>query len=63
MSIDAIVKTLPEYMISSEDTFNIVKHFAEAVASYERERCAQICEDHFMSDGDFCARQIRGKYD
>jgi hypothetical protein len=32
----------------------------KAVA-YERERCAQICEDHFMSDGDFCARQIRSE--
>ena len=25
----------------------------------ERERCAQVCEDHHMSDGDWCARRIR----
>jgi hypothetical protein len=25
----------------------------------ERERCACICEDHHMSDGDWCARRIR----
>ena len=33
--------------------------FAALVAAAERERCAQICEDHFSSDGDWCAKQIR----
>jgi hypothetical protein len=30
----------------------------EAVAA-ERERCAQVCEDHFSSDGHWCAQAIR----
>jgi hypothetical protein len=33
--------------------------FAALVADTERERCAQVCEDHHMSDGDWCAKQIR----
>ena len=39
-----------------------IKHlerFAALVASAERERCAQVCEDHFMSDGHWCAQAIR----
>lgn len=28
-------------------------------AEREREACAQVCEDHFSSDGDWCAKQIR----
>jgi hypothetical protein len=27
----------------------------------EREACAQVCEDHFSSDGDWCAKQIRAR--
>lgn len=33
--------------------------FGMKVAAWERERCAQVCEDHFCSDGDWCAKQIR----
>jgi hypothetical protein len=36
-------------------------HFADLVAKAERERCAEICEDHFSSDGDWCAKQIRAQ--
>ena len=33
--------------------------FAALVAAAERERCAQVCEDHFSSDGHWCAQAIR----
>jgi hypothetical protein len=33
--------------------------FAALVSAHERERCAQVCEDHFMSDGHWCAQAIR----
>ncbi len=31
----------------------------DAAVQAEREACAQLCEDHYMSDGDWCAKQIR----
>lgn len=36
-----------------------LERFAALVAAAERERCAQVCEDHFMSDGHWCAQAIR----
>jgi len=39
----------------------MLKDFANLVAKAERERCAQVCEDHFSSDGDWCAKQIRAQ--
>lgn len=45
------------YMVQT----HTVQRFAALVAAAERERCAQICEDHFSSDGDWCAKQIRSK--
>lgn len=36
-----------------------MRRYTALVAAAERERCAQICEDHHMSDGDWCAKQIR----
>jgi hypothetical protein len=36
-----------------------LERFAALVAAAERERCAQVCEDHFMSDGHWCAQVIR----
>ena len=30
-------------------------------AMMEREACAALCEDHFSSDGDWCAKQIRSR--
>jgi hypothetical protein len=27
----------------------------------EREACAGLCEDHFLSDGDWCAKAIRAR--
>ena len=41
-----------------EDQTQIEIH--EAVLE-EREACAKLCEDHFSSDGDWCAKQIRAK--
>lgn len=36
-----------------------VRRFGMMVAAWEKERCAQVAEDHFMSDGDWIAKQIR----
>lgn len=48
--------TGPEYWPEVEDMF---QRLATLVAAAERERCAQVCEDHFMSDGHWCAQAIR----
>lgn len=56
MSDEAIIELADELMF----IIGVIP-FAKAIAAKERERCAKICEDHFMSDGDFCAKQIRGE--
>ena len=33
----------------------------EAAIRAEREACAKVCEDHFSSDGDWCAKAIRNR--
>jgi hypothetical protein len=38
-----------------------LKRFAELVAAAEREECAQLCEDLFNSDGNWCAKSIRAR--
>ena len=38
-----------------------VEKFAELVRSDEREACADLCEEHFMSDGLWCAKRIRAR--
>ena len=48
--------TSPEHWPEVEGMF---ERFAALVAAAERERCAQVCEDHFMSDGHWCAQAIR----
>lgn len=45
--------------IEQSDVLQNLQQFAKIVAASERERCAQLCEDHFGSDGDWCARRIR----
>ena len=40
-------------------TSNQLKDFADLISEYEREKCAELCEDLFCSDGDWCAKQIR----
>jgi hypothetical protein len=45
--------------VTDMSMMNQVNKLVDMVRKDERERCAQICEDHFMSDGEFCARQIR----
>ena len=35
--------------------------FAALVAAHEREACAKVCEDHFSSDGHWCAAAIRAR--
>ena len=48
---EKVIEALQNYILS------VVK---DAVLK-EREECAQICEDHFSSDGDWCAKAIRGR--
>ena len=38
-----------------------LERFAALVAAAEREACAKVCEDHFSSDGDWCAKVIRAR--
>jgi hypothetical protein len=42
-------------------TLNERYHFATLIAAHEREQCAMVCEDHFSSDGDWCAKQVRAR--
>jgi len=44
-----------------EELSNKALHAQLQAVAAEREACAQLCEDHFMSDGDWCAKQIRAK--
>jgi hypothetical protein len=54
--IDAIFQ-----QVLDEDCADPLYRFAELVRQDEREACAQLCEDLFMSDGSWCAKAIRGK--
>ena len=38
-----------------------LKRLVAAAVAQERELCAQVCEDHFSSDGDWCSRVIRAR--
>jgi hypothetical protein len=38
-----------------------LKRFAALVRADEREACAKVCEDHFSSDGEWCAKAIRAR--
>jgi len=40
-----------------------LERFAQLVAAEEREACARLCEDLFLSDGEWCAKSIRGRTD
>lgn len=51
---EAVMEQLKHGWVEEE-----LARFAALVASAERERCAQVCEDHFMSDGHWCAQAIR----
>jgi len=47
--------------VEHEQTNKMLVQLVNQVIQSEREQCAQLCEDHFSSDGDFCAKQIRNK--
>jgi hypothetical protein len=47
--------------VMDEACANPLRRFAELIRQDEREECAKICEDLFMSDGDYCAKAIRGR--
>ena len=38
-----------------------LEKFAELVRQDEREACAQLCDDLFYSDGNWCAKSIRAR--
>jgi hypothetical protein len=42
-----------------QQQLNDLMPLVQLIVAAERERCACICEDHHMSDGDWCARRIR----
>jgi hypothetical protein len=44
----------------SFDSYGL-KAFEALVRADEREACAKVCEDHFSSDGDWCAKAIRDR--
>jgi hypothetical protein len=41
----------------------IMRDAVEQAVVREREDCARLCEDLFMSDGEWCAKAIRGRTD
>ena len=50
--------------IDQSNNYDAIEALRQALAQpdevlAEREACAQVCEDHFSSDGDWCAKQIR----
>ena len=38
-----------------------IERFARLIAERERDACAKVCEDLFMSDGAWCAKEIRAR--
>lgn len=38
-----------------------LREMLDAAMKEEREACAQACEDHFSSDGHWCASAIRSR--
>lgn len=44
-----------------EDNMEFAKRLCEIAWQTSAETCAQLCEDHFSSDGDWCATQIRAR--
>lgn len=58
--MDDIIDKIYEQVIN-EACANPLRRFAELIRQDEREACAKLCEDLFMSDGDYCAKAIRGR--
>jgi hypothetical protein len=58
--MEDIIDKIYEQVIN-EACANPLRRFAELIRQDEREACAKICEDLFMSDGDYCAKAIRAK--
>lgn len=57
VSLMAIQAGFPHHLVEAATDMEIQR--LAALILNERERCACICEDHFSSDGDWCAKQIR----
>lgn len=49
----------PTPPFTQEQQLECYRYLVEQVVKMERERCANICEDLFMSDGNWCAQAIR----
>lgn len=52
-----IIAQIPQGL--NQDDFLVA--LANRAADIEREACAQVCDDLFMSDGTWCARFIRAR--
>ena len=53
---------LPYYEETDIEGFEgFLKAFEALVRADEREACANVCEDHFSSDGEWCAKTIRAR--
>lgn len=48
-------------MLPGPATTAFLERFYALAAAAEREACAQVCEDYFSSDGDWCAKAIRAR--
>ncbi len=58
--MEDIIDKIYEQVIN-EACANPLRRFAELIRQDEQEACAKLCEDLFMSDGDYCAKAIRGR--
>jgi len=47
--------------INSIKLIQHIENLYEQGRTDEREACAKLCEDLFNSDGDWCAKSIRGR--
>ena len=56
--MDDIIDKIYEQVIN-EACANPLRRFAELIRQDEREACAKLCEDLFLSDGNWCAIAIR----
>lgn len=45
----------------AEHYLGIMRDAVEQAALREREACAKVCEDLFLSDGEWCAKSIRAR--
>ena len=50
-----------EAQACAEHYLEIMRDAVEQAALREREACAKVCDDLFLSDGEWCAKSIRAR--